>query len=120
VMVVEVGTVVTMKVLSLKSLAAKSESVIAVKLSNKIISGLEDDNDSGSVGTLQLFAPSDTTFVKHFIATTNAHHFNEGTTVNRNMYIAGYFNTTTALTRVQFKMSDGDIDAGTISLYGIT
>ena len=41
VMVVEVGTVVTIKFLSSKSLAAKSESVIAVKLSNKIMSYLE-------------------------------------------------------------------------------
>ena len=28
--------------------------------------------------------------------------------------------TATALTRVQFKMSDGDIDAGVIKLYGIS
>jgi len=34
-------------------------------------------------------------------------------------YAAGYFNTTTALTRVQFKMSSGNIDAGDICLYGI-
>ena len=34
-------------------------------------------------------------------------------------YVAGYFNTTTALTRIQFKMSSGDIDAGTFKLYGV-
>ena len=33
--------------------------------------------------------------------------------------VAGYFNTTTALTRVRFKMSSGNIDAGTIKMYGI-
>jgi hypothetical protein len=33
---------------------------------------------------------------------------------------AGYFNTTTALTRVQFKMNSGDIDAGTIKMYGVS
>ena len=32
---------------------------------------------------------------------------------------SGYFNTTTALTRFQFKYSTGNIDAGTIKLYGI-
>ena len=34
-------------------------------------------------------------------------------------FTAGYFNTTTALTRVQFKMSGGNIEAGDICLYGI-
>ena len=34
--------------------------------------------------------------------------------------IAGYFNTTTALTRFQFKMSSGNIDAGTFKLYGVS
>ena len=34
-------------------------------------------------------------------------------------FVAGYFNTTTALTRVQFKFGSGNIDAGTIKLYGI-
>ena len=36
-----------------------------------------------------------------------------------NDHITGYFNTTTALTRVQFKMSSDEIQGGTISLYGI-
>ena len=31
----------------------------------------------------------------------------------------GYFNTTSAINAVQFKMSSGDIDAGTFKLYGI-
>ena len=38
---------------------------------------------------------------------------------NENLFSGGYFNTTTALTRVQFKMANGNIDAGTICLYGI-
>ena len=37
-----------------------------------------------------------------------------------NPYCAGYINTTTALTRVQFKFSSGNIDSGQISLYGIS
>ena len=76
-----------------------------------------NDNDSGLSGTLQLFSPSSTTFVKHFIHDSNTHKSN-----NQSMraFVAGYFNTTTALTRVQFKMSSGNIDAGTISLYGIS
>jgi hypothetical protein len=36
-----------------------------------------------------------------------------------NNYVAGYCNTTTAIDGVQFKMSSGNIDSGTIKLYGI-
>ena len=34
-------------------------------------------------------------------------------------FIAGYFNTTSAIDAIQFKMSSGNIDAGDICLYGI-
>ena len=34
-------------------------------------------------------------------------------------FIAGYFNTTSAIDEIQFKMSSGNIDAGDICLYGI-
>ena len=34
-------------------------------------------------------------------------------------FIGGYCNTTTAIDGVQFKMSSGNIDAGTFKLYGI-
>ena len=36
-----------------------------------------------------------------------------------NLFMAGYINTTTAITRVQFKMASGNIDAGTIKMYGV-
>jgi len=36
-----------------------------------------------------------------------------------NSYIAGYFNTTADITAIQFKFASGNIDAGTIKLYGI-
>jgi hypothetical protein len=35
-------------------------------------------------------------------------------------YVAGYFNTTSAVDAVQFKYASGNIDAGTISLYGLS
>ena len=35
-------------------------------------------------------------------------------------HIAGYCNTTSAIDGVQFKMSSGNIDAGTIKMYGVT
>ena len=73
------------------------------------------DNDSNLCGELFIFDPSSTTFVKHFIATTQE-HFNNGSSVS---YASGYFNTTSAIDAVQFKMESGNIDSGTIEMYGI-
>jgi len=82
----------------------------------RLTEGTGSDNDQSCSGTLTIYNPSDTTFVKHFIANThNAHHGDYA----MNNFIAGYVNTTTALTRVQFKMSSGNIDSGKIKLYGI-
>jgi len=76
-----------------------------------------NDNDQTLVGTLNLFDPSNATFVKHFISTTQGY---ASANYSTNGYIAGYANTTSAVDAVQFKMSSGNIDAGTITLYGIT
>ena len=73
-------------------------------------------NDSSSSGTLTLFSPSSTTFVKHFICTLNSVY--DSATI-REQFIAGYGNTTSAVDAIQFKMSTGNIDAGTIKLYGL-
>ena len=74
------------------------------------------DNDQSLSGTLHLFNPSSTTFVKHFIATTNFNHSGDYTI---QCFIAGYFNTTSAVDAIQFKMNSNNIDAGDICLYGI-
>ena len=75
-----------------------------------------NDNDQTLSGTLHLFNPSSTTFVKHFISTTNAcDHADE----SRNYFVAGYGNTTSAIDAVQFKMSSGNTDSGTIKMYGV-
>jgi len=74
------------------------------------------DNDSCTSGVLHLFNPSSTTFIKHFFSRGC---MNNGTT-QQDEYSAGYFNTTSAIDEIQFKMSSGNIDAGTISLYGIS
>ena len=82
-----------------------------------ICSETANDNDSAVSGYLHLFDPSSTTFVKHFIAhSNNAHNFPR----SEDWYIAGYFNTTSAIDEIQFKFSSGDIDAGDICLYGIS
>ena len=73
-------------------------------------------NDECLVGTLHLFDPSSTTFVKHFMSTTNIYDRGD---ISVNLYVAGYCNVTAAIDGVQFKMSSGNIDAGTIKMYGV-
>ena len=79
-------------------------------------SGVGSNNDQCAVGTLHLFNPSSTTFVKHFITSGNTA---EAADLSSNVFVAGYGNTTSAVDAVQFKMSSGNIDAGDICLYGI-
>jgi hypothetical protein len=75
------------------------------------------DNDQSACSLIHLFDPSNTTFVKHFIARTLgvSHH-----DYQRTMFVAGYGNTTSAVNAVQFSMSPGNIDSGVIKLYGIS
>ena len=83
-----------------------------------LVQGLGNANDENSSGTLQLFNPSSTTFIKHFISSVNMQHTSSApASVNWNA--AGYGNTTSAVNAVQFKMASGNIDAGVICLYGI-
>jgi len=83
--------------------------------------GIGNANDDNLSGMLQLFDPSNTTFVKHFIGTTNITRINTGQSQNYSLenFSAGYFNTTSAIDAVQFKMASGNIDSGTFKLYGV-
>ena len=74
------------------------------------------DNDQNFSGELTLFNPASTTYVKHFISRFNMAQRSDYT---QDHYIAGYFNTTSAVNAIQFKFASGNIDAGTIYLYGI-
>jgi len=75
-----------------------------------------NDNDQASSGEIYLYNPSSTTFVKHFTSTTNNL---TGSDYSVNLFIAGYFNTTSAIDAIQFKFASGNIDTGKIKLYGI-
>ena len=77
---------------------------------------LGSDNDQSASGTLHFFDISNTTFVKHFFGIFN-HSLAGDTSINN--YVAGYGNTTSAIDAVKFVMSSGNIDSGTIKLYGI-
>ena len=73
-------------------------------------------NDESASGYMHLFDPSSTTFVKHFIARGSCQ---DAEPMSRDGYTAGYVNTTSAVDAIQFKMSGGTMDAGTITLYGV-
>ena len=77
---------------------------------------LGNDNDQCFSGELLLFNPSSTTFVKHFMSVGSEAYFSN---YNNSARVAGYFNTTSAITGLQFKMESGNTDAGTFKLYGI-
>ena len=74
------------------------------------------DADQSCSGEMFLFNPSSTTFVKHFLIRNSGIQGNDRA---RDNHYAGYANTTSAIDAVQFKMASGNIDAGTIKLYGI-
>jgi len=83
----------------------------------KIAQGISTDNDHCTVGTLHLFDPSNTTFVKHFLVDTQTAHENNA---SYRWLVSGYCNTTTAIDGVQFSMSSGNIDSGVVKLYGVS
>ena len=90
---------------------------LAQSTSDQIINyGLKTDNDASTSGTLTLFNPSSTTYVKHFISSSKC---NNASDFAINAIVAGYGNTTSAVNAIRFQMSSGNIDAGTIYLYGI-
>ena len=85
-----------------------------------LIRQIGNDADESGAGTLLLFNPASTTYVKHFISNSNGYlgdiaGVSDGP---ENIFVAGYGNTTSAVNAIQFKMSSGNFD-GTIYLYGI-
>ena len=95
-----------------------AQSTSAQRLNN----GLGNDNDGSLSGTLHLFDPSNTTFVKHFISTVNLMYRTDSydpSAMSFQNFIGGYGNTTSAVNAIQFAMSSGNIDSGVIKLYGV-
>ena len=71
--------------------------------------------DESQAGTLTLYSPSSTTFVKHFIARASNYRSSD---FIEDSFCAGYFNTTSAINAIQFKPESGDFD-GVIKMYGV-
>ena len=72
--------------------------------------------DESCAGELFLFNPSNTTYVKHWVATSNTNRGN----ASQHWHGGGYFNTTSAINAIDFKMTDviGNFDA-VIKMYGV-
>ena len=82
----------------------------------RLIENAGADNDQCLSGTVQLFSPSDTTFVKHFITDFSS---SSGDNTSDHIQVAGYCNVTAAIDGVQFSFSADSIQSGTIKLYGL-
>ena len=83
----------------------------------KLANNTGNENDESISGFLTIYNPSSSTYIKHFVSRISEVH-NEN--YNFDTYTSGYINTATAITRFQFKFESGNIDTGTISLFGIS
>ena len=71
--------------------------------------------DESAAGELFLYNPASTTYVKHWTSTFNLYEASNATVHQLN---AGYFNTTSAINAIQFKMGSGNFD-GNIYMFGV-
>ena len=99
------------------TLGYKASSDLTQSTSDQTISyDIDTNNDDNTSGYLQLFDPSNTTFVKHFITVGNMTGTSSYMIQN---FSSGYGNTTSAVNGIRFKFHSGNIDAGTIKMYGV-
>jgi len=73
-------------------------------------------NDECICSVFQIFNPSSSVFVKHFIGTSNNL---PSYSASNNQFVAGYGNTVSPITNIRFKFSSGNIDDGIIKMYGV-
>ena len=84
----------------------------------RLTAGQHNASDAAHSGTILIFNPSSTTFVKHFMSDISTVGYDGSNEYNYRMFIAGYCNTTSAVDAVQFSINSGTHD-GTFKLYGI-
>ena len=77
---------------------------------------IETNAESCCNGFLWLYGPSNTTFHKHFYSRSVAKDDAPG---GAQTFTTGQIKTASAVTGISFKMSTGNIDSGTFTLYGI-
>jgi hypothetical protein len=99
------------------SLAYNASKDLAQSTGDQVlINEIGNGADENGSGNLYLFNPSSTTYVKHWLSRTSNY---QGDDYIQDRYFAGYFNTTSAINAIIFRMNTGNIDAGTIKMYGI-
>lgn len=74
-------------------------------------------SNGGYCGTARIFNPSGTASGKLWSSTGSA--FQTGTSTTGSFITSGFYNATTAVTGLRFKMSSGNITSGIIRVYGI-
>jgi len=79
-----------------------------------IVNAIGNGADESGCGTLWLFNPSSTTYVKHFYCTGQMTF----QSTSAQTFAAGYINATGAVDDINFKMASGNFD-GTIKMYGV-
>jgi hypothetical protein len=72
--------------------------------------------DESGAGTLTLFSPASTTYVKHFYGRFSYYYSAD---YAMDVYPAGYFNVTDPLDGIKFSADSGNISSGTIKMWGI-
>jgi hypothetical protein len=94
---------------------AGNDQSLGTVFQNLVDDGIGNGADESCAGTLWLFNPSNTTYVKHFYSRLNSYNSDDRTS---DVLVAGYFNTTSAIDDINFKMTAGNFD-GTIKMYGV-
>jgi len=84
---------------------------------NIIGNSVGNGSDESLSGSLQIFNPSSTTYVKHYLSNVNLYLSAD---YSWNAFMAGYGNTSNPINSVDFKFSSGNIDDGIIKLYGVS
>ena len=79
--------------------------------------GTNNADDSTS-GYFYIFAPSNTTHVKHFFSESST-QVNESDPYSMHYFVGGIINTAADITGLQWKFSSGNMDSGQIKLFGI-
>ena len=83
-----------------------------------LMENVGNQNDASTSGTIYLYNPSSTTFVKNYIC--DFHSMAPDPAVADHILSAGYCNVTAAIDGVQFAFDTGNIDSGDFCLYGLS
>ena len=87
----------------------------------KLSEEISNASKGSTSGEFHLFAPSSTTYVKQFYQRSSDYNDTGGGAIYANAsFTAGFINVIPAITEIDFKMDSGNIDAGTIYMYGIS